>query len=108
MQFGSRQKRNLISGAILGLVPDVIIAIIAQALWELGKKAVKGPLTASVGLAVVVLYFLGLNEIALLFAGGLSVMIGTNFQRLRKQTVGGFLGPALAGVKSSRTLQKTK
>jgi chromate transporter len=64
-------------------VKPVAIVIIAQALWELGKKAVKGPLTAAAGVAVTVLYFLGLNEIALLFAAGLLVMLIANLRRLR-------------------------
>jgi chromate transporter len=40
-------------------VKPVIIAIIAQALGGLGRRAVTGPLTAGVGLAVLILYFLG-------------------------------------------------
>jgi chromate transporter len=70
--------------ALLYGVKPVVIAIIAQALWDLGKKAVKGPLTAGVGLAALTLYFLGMNEIALLFAGGLVVMVIRNFARLRR------------------------
>ena len=69
--------------ALLYGVKPVIIAIIAQALWGLGRKAVKGPLTAGVGLAVLALYFLGVNEIGLLFAGGLVVMLAQNLARLR-------------------------
>jgi chromate transporter len=64
-------------------VKPVVIAIVAQALWGLGRKAIKGPLTALVGLAVLVLYFLQFNEIALLLAGGLAVMVGQNWSRLR-------------------------
>jgi len=69
--------------ALLYGVKPVIIAIVAQALWGLGRKAVKGPLTAGVGLAVLALYFLGVNEIGLLFAGGLVVMLAQNRARLR-------------------------
>jgi len=74
--------------ALLYGVKPVIIAIVAQALWGLGRKAVKGPLTAGVGLAVLALYFLGVNEIGLLFAGGLVVMLAQNLARLRG--AGGF------------------
>ena len=77
VRFGSLPE---VSSALYGIKP-VIIAVIAQALWSLGKKAVRGPLTAVVGVAVLVLYFLGVNEIALLFAGGLAVMIGENLRR---------------------------
>ncbi|MEW6242418.1 MAG: chromate efflux transporter [Chloroflexota bacterium] len=65
-------------------VKPVVIAIIAQALWTLGHKALKNRLLAFVGVAVFALYFLGLNEIALLFAGGLAVMLIANWQRLNR------------------------
>lgn len=55
-------------------VKPVIIAIVVQALWGLGTKAVKGPLTGGVGLAVAVLSLLGVNELLLLFGGGILVM----------------------------------
>lgn len=61
-------------------VKPVVIAIVVQALWGLGKTAVKGPLTGAVGLAVIVLSFLGVNEILLLFAGGFLVMAVENLQ----------------------------
>jgi chromate transporter len=49
----------------------------------MGQKAVKGPLTGAVAGIVIVLYFLRINEIALLFAGGLIVMVVMNYRRLR-------------------------
>lgn len=64
-------------------VKPVIMAVIAQALWSLTPKAVKGPLTAGVGLAVLALYFFGFNEILLLIAGGLVVMLGQNWRQGR-------------------------
>jgi chromate transporter len=76
-RFGSRPEASWL---LYGVKP-VIIAVIAQALGSLGQKAVKGPLTAAVGLAVIVLYFFGVNELALLFAGGVVVMIGENIRR---------------------------
>jgi chromate transporter len=63
----------------------VVIAIVAQALWSLGPKAVKGPFRATAAAAVVTLYFLGVNEIVLLFTGGLAMMLVANSQRLRGQ-----------------------
>jgi len=60
-------------------VKPVVIAIIIQALWNLGKKAVKGTLMAAVGIGVITLYFLGANEIALLLIGGLAVMVVRNW-----------------------------
>ncbi len=60
---------------ILYGVKPVVIAIVLQALWSLGKTAVKSVLTALIGAAVLVLYFFGLNEIMLLFAGAAVVLI---------------------------------
>ena len=62
-------------------VKPVIIAIVVQALWGLGKAAIKGPLTALAGGAVIVLFFLGANEILLLFAAGFAVMLLENLRR---------------------------
>jgi chromate transporter len=78
-------------------VKPVIMAIIVQALWNLGRMAVKGPLTAVVGTAVLVLYLLGVNEIGLLFAGGLVVMIGTNIRRSRNPIAGLYSLPLFTG-----------
>ncbi len=80
VRFGSRPE---VGSALYGIKP-VIIAVIAQALWELGRRAVKGPLTAAVGLAVIALYLLGTNEIALLFGGGFAVLAVANLRRIGK------------------------
>lgn len=63
-------------------VKPVVIAIIAQAVWVLGRKAVKGWLTIAGGLAVLVGYFFGWNEIALLFGAGIAVMLIANAKRV--------------------------
>jgi chromate transporter len=94
VQFGSTPQ----AGWLLYGVKAVVIAIIIQALWTLGQKAIKSPLITVVGLAVLVLYLFGINEIVLLFAGGLLVMIATNIQRLRKQAIGVILVPPFAGL----------
>lgn len=78
-------------------VKPVVIAVIIQALWNLGQKAVKSPLLASVGVVVLALYFFGINEIFLLFAGGLIIMVITNFKHLGKKTLGVCLLPPSAG-----------
>jgi chromate transporter len=77
---------------LYGIKPPVI-AIIAKALWDLGRKAAKGPLAIAVGLIVFGLYFVGANEIALLFAGGLVVMVGANLRRLTGTEMKGILLP---------------
>ena len=81
---------------LYGIKP-VIISIIVLALWSLGKNAVKVPLTAVAGLLVLALFFAGLNEIALLFAGGLAVMLAANFSRLKGNALGILLVP-IGGV----------
>ena len=90
-RFGALPEANRL---LYGVKP-VIIAIIVQALWGLGRKAIKGWPTASVGLGVFVLYSLGLNEIALLFAGGLAVMIVQNLRRLNRSGVTGVAAPLI-------------
>jgi len=64
-------------------VKPVVIAVILQALWGLGQKAYKGPLTGLVGLLVLLLYFFNVNILVLLVGGGLLVMVSQNWSRLR-------------------------
>lgn len=94
VRFGSTPQ----AGLLLYGVKPVVISIIVLAIWDLGRKAVKSRFIAIVGLAVLILYFMGINEIALLFTGGLAVMLGTNLRRLRKLTLGGFVMPSLTGL----------
>jgi len=84
------------AGLLYGIKP-VMIAIVVQALWSLGTKAVKGLITGVVGAAVLVLSFLGVSEVLLLFAGAFLVMVLENLRRGRAgQTAAGFLvGPLL-------------
>lgn len=89
VRFGTAAQAQWL---LYGIKPAVI-AIILQALWSLGKKAVKGPITAGAGLVVLILYFLGFNEIALLFGGGLVVMLLMNIRRLSTKKLGLFLFP---------------
>jgi chromate transporter len=58
-------------------VKPVVIAIILQALWNLAGKAIKNTPTALAALSVLGLYFLGVNEILLLFVGGSDLATGT-------------------------------
>ncbi len=83
VRFGSTPQATWI---FYGIKP-VVIAIIAQALWDLGRKAIKDFTTAIAGLAVIILYFLGINEIALLIGGGLLVMLVKNAKRLNKHSL---------------------
>jgi chromate transporter len=86
VRFGTLPE---IGGILYGVKPVVLIIII-QALWFLGRKSIKDALSAIIGTGVVVLYFLGVNEIFLLFVGGAVIMIGKNLGQFKTRT-GGFL-----------------
>jgi chromate transporter len=74
-------------GWVLYGVKPIVIAIVVQALWDLGRKAVKNALTAIVGITVIVFYFLGFNEIALLFAGAGVVLFFSSWRHFVKNDV---------------------
>jgi chromate transporter len=62
---------------LYGIKP-VIIAVVLQALWKLGRKAAKNTITTFVGLGTVAAYFMGLNEILVLLVAGVLVMVIQN------------------------------
>lgn len=70
-RFGTTPQADWI---LYGIKP-VIIAVVAQALWVLGRKAVAGWLTGVIALGVLMLYLLGVNELLLLALGGMAVMV---------------------------------
>lgn len=71
VQFGSTPQ---VEWLLYGIKP-VIIAIIAQALWNLGRKALKGILAAILGAGVLMLYLLGVNELVLLFSAAVLYLL---------------------------------
>jgi chromate transporter len=62
-----------VSGLFYGIKP-VIMAIVAQALWGLGRTAIKTPLLAMIGLSAVVAVLSGVHELAVL--AGVGVLTG--------------------------------
>jgi len=64
-------------------VKPVIIAVVVQALWGLGRTAVKGAFLGLVGIAGAGLYLAGVSPLAVLFGGGLLVLAVRNVTRLR-------------------------
>lgn len=56
---------------VLRGIKPVVLAVVMQAIWNLGRTAFKSIPLAIVGVAVFVLYLLGVNEILLLFGGSL-------------------------------------
>jgi chromate transporter len=81
VKFGSLpQAQQLLYG-----IKPVVIAIIIQAIWNLGRKATKSVLLGVCGLVILVLYFiLRFNEVLLLLGGGIVIMLLENAGRLRK------------------------
>lgn len=66
---------------LYGIQP-VVIAIILQAVWGLGRTALRRPLPVVVALAAFGLYFANVHELLLLAGGGLVVMAIRNGRRL--------------------------
>ncbi len=79
-------------GWLLYGIKPVIIAVVLQALWKLGKKAAKDVPTIVAGIVAIAAYFAGLNEVVLLLLAGLAVMLVKNWQS-RGTTTGAFLLP---------------
>ena len=80
---------------LYGIKP-VMIAVIVQALWTLGRKAVRDWLLALVAIITLLLAAFGVNELVILALGGALVMLYRNAQRLRQPHAGALLLP-LAG-----------
>jgi chromate transporter len=74
-------------------VKPVIVAIVLQALWKLGRSAIKDYRTAIAAMAVIGLYFLGINELLLLLLAGGLVMLS---QQAGRTAAGWLLPTAIA------------
>lgn len=85
------------AGALLYGIKPVIIALIVQALWTLGRKAVVDWLTALVAAGALALLLLGFNEIALLAVGAVLVLAVRQGGRLW-QREGASGGPGAAAA----------
>jgi chromate transporter len=89
-------------GWVLYAVKPVVIGIVIEALWSLGRKGIKGPTTAAVGVGVAALYLLGFNEIALLFGGAAVVLLVYSGRRLMKHGLFALVAvPALFEISST-------
>jgi chromate transporter len=64
-----------LQGILYGVKP-VVIAVVAQALWRLGKTAVKTRRLAVLAVAAAALCAAGMHELAVLFGGGLLGAMG--------------------------------
>lgn len=86
------------AGALLYGVKPVILAIIAQALVDLGRKALRGWPLVLVGAFALALALLGADELMLLFACGLLYMVAANLRRAITKPPVGFALLPLAGA----------
>lgn len=75
VRYGSLPE---VAGILYGVKP-VIIVIVLQALWSLGKTAIKTKFLAAIGLAGVVLTWLGVHELLILAGAGLVVAMVRTF-----------------------------
>ncbi|HEU5226825.1 MAG TPA: chromate transporter [Ktedonobacteraceae bacterium] len=66
-------------------IKPVVIAIIAQALWGLSRKVLKGAIPIILALLVMACYLLGVNGLALLVAAGILFALIRWFQHQRKE-----------------------
>jgi chromate transporter len=69
--------------SVLAGIKAAVIAVIAIAIWRLGKTAVKGVGLAALSGLSLAAFFLGVNPIAILFGGGLVGMLAMRATSLR-------------------------
>lgn len=72
-------------GSILYGMKPVIMVVILQALYRLGKSVIKNKLYFIIGIFTIGIYILGLGEIPLLFLAGLIMMIIQNKDKIKKK-----------------------
>lgn len=70
VRYGKLPEAN----ALLYGVKPVIIVVVLQALWSLGRTAVKTKALAAMGILAVIACFLGVNELLILLGGGLAMI----------------------------------
>lgn len=99
------------AGWLLYGVKPVVIAILVQALFKLGRKAIRSGWSLAVGLAATAAYFAPVNEVLILLLGGAVLMAAANWRRLRAAPPASLLVPlttltpgALAAVPFSLSL----
>ena len=72
VRFGTLPE---VAGVLSGVSP-VIIAVVVQALWGLGRSAVKSYALAAVGVVALAASLVGVNELIILLVAGVLVAIG--------------------------------
>ena len=82
---------------LYGIKP-VVIAVVAQALWGLGRTALKGPLLLAIGTAAAALYLVGFNELVILFGSALLVLGARAAQHMSPRQLGTALATPVGGL----------
>ena len=85
------------AGALLYGTKPVVIAVCMQALWGLGRTAVKTRFLAALGVAAVVAGALNVNPLLVLLAGGVAGALGRWFAVERRPSLGVLL-PGVAAL----------
>ncbi len=80
VRFG---KMPEVAGVLYGIKP-VVIAVVIQALWRLGRSAVKTKFLLAVTVIATALGFLGVDELLILFGSGGFVVLVRGIARWRK------------------------
>lgn len=99
VRFGSLPQ----TASVLAGVKPAVIALIAIAIWRLGKTALKGAGLAVLGIASLAAFLLGINPILILFGGGLLGMVGRQFAVSRASALVSI--PPMFGFRSMPRLQ---
>src|SRR4051812_1708614 len=82
---------------LYGIKP-VVIAVVVQALWGLGRTALTGPLLLVISMAATGLYLFGFNELVILFGSALLVLIARSVQRISARQLGAALTAPFGGL----------
>lgn len=88
-----------VAGLLFGIKP-IVVVLVAQAVWNLARTAIKNTALAALAVFVVVFAFLGINVLLLLVAAGGLWMLMREGQRLKKANASsaGLLGVISAGA----------
>lgn len=95
VRFGSLPQ----TASVLAGIKPTVIALIAIAIWRLGKTALKGVDLVVVGMAALAAFLLGINPILILFGGGLVGMAGRQLARANATLL-------IAGMSSGRSISR--
>jgi chromate transporter len=63
-------------------VKPVVVALVLQALWNLGRKGLARPLDAMLGIGALLAYFAGFGEVGILASGGLAAWAARTGRKL--------------------------